>query len=89
MSKKSTKEMEDLYNRYNDFFYDLLFLKEKFIIMSKNVKGLCIEERFDKYTSKMNEIMEECDKQRSMWKEQLQGKRNKLEVKGVKDKVKS
>lgn len=85
MSKKSIKEMEDLYNRYNDFFYDLLFLKEKFIIMSKTVKGLCIEDRFDKYTSKMNEIMKECDEQRSMWKELLQEKRKKIEVKGAKD----
>ena len=79
--------MKDLYNRYNDFFYDLLFLKEKFILMSKTVKGLCIEDRFDKYTSKMNEIMEECDKQRSMWKEQLQERRKKLEVKGEQGRV--
>ena len=79
--------MEDLYNRYNDFFYDLLFLKEKFILMSKTVKGLCIEDRFEKYTSKMNEIMEECDKQRSMWKEQLQERRKKLEVKGEQGRV--
>lgn len=85
MSKKSIKEMEDLYDRYNNFFYDLLSLREKFILMSNTVKGLCIEERFNKYASKMNEVMEECDKQRSMWKEQLQERRKKLEVKGAKD----
>ena len=85
MSKKSIKEIEDLYDRYNNFFYDLLSLRGKFILMSNTAKGLCIEERFDKYTSKMNEIMEECDKQRSMWKEQLQERRKKLEVKGAKD----
>lgn len=77
--------MEDLYNRYNNLFYDLLFLKEKFRSMSKTIKGLCIEDRFDKYTSKMNEIMEECDKQRLMWKEQLQEKRKKIGVKEAKD----
>ena len=89
MSKKSMKEMEALYIRYNDFFFDLQSLMRQFDFMSKDVKGLCIEDRFSKYVSKMIEIMEECDKQRVMWKQKLQEQKEKLketEEKGSRDK---
>ena len=79
MSKKSIKEMEILYNRFNDFFYDLQLLKHQLDYMSINVKGLCIEDRFSKYVSKIIDIMEECDQQRIMWFEKLQERMNKLE----------
>lgn len=89
MSKKSMREMEALYIRYNDFFFDLQSLMRQFDFMSKDVKGLCIEDRFSKYVSKMIEIMEECDKQRVMWKQKLKEQKEKLkeiEKKGSRDK---
>lgn len=79
MSKKSIKEMKTLYTKYNDFFYDLQLLKRQLDYMSKNVKGLCIEDRFSKYSSKMIDIIEECDCQRVMWAEKLQERTKKLE----------
>ena len=79
MSKKSIKEMQTLYDRFNDFFYDLQSLKRQLDYMLINVKGLCIEDRFSKYVSKMVDIMDECDYQRNMWGEKLYERRKKLE----------
>ena len=71
MAKKNLSEVKDLYSRYTNLLYDFESLIRTLENMVKNAKGLCVEDRLIKYTSKIKSTMGECDQQRFIWENKI------------------